>query len=73
MITDIRGGGYRSITLEVRPDNEAALALYRRFGLAPGGVRKGYYPDGQDALVLWLHEIDSPEYGERLERMALRC
>lgn len=56
-----------SITLEVRASNKAALALYRRFGFAPSGVRKDYYKDPtEDALVLWAHDIDSPEYAERL-------
>lgn len=62
--------GADSITLEVRASNTAALALYRRFGFAPSGVRKDYYKDPtEDALVLWAHEIDSPEYAERLTRI----
>ena len=39
--------------------NEPALALYRRFGLAPVGVRPNYYPDGEDALIMWARDIDS--------------
>jgi ribosomal-protein-alanine N-acetyltransferase len=59
--------GSDSITLEVRASNKAALALYRRFGFAPTGVRKDYYKDPtEDALVLWVHDIDSPAYTERL-------
>ena len=59
--------GSDSITLEVRASNKAALALYRRFGFAPSGVRKDYYKDPtEDALVLWAREIDSPAYAERL-------
>lgn len=50
--------GVRHLTLEVRLDNEAARALYHRFGFAPVGVRRGYYGDGTDALVLWVHDID---------------
>ena len=45
----------RSILLEVRPSNAAALALYAAAGFAEIGVRKGYYPDGdgrEDAVVL---------------------
>ena len=41
--------------LEVRPSNGPALALYRNYGFAEIGRRKGYYPaDGgrEDALVL---------------------
>lgn len=40
-------------TLEVRPSNEAALALYRRYGFREIAVRKAYYRDNrEDALVL---------------------
>lgn len=58
--------GVTDLTLEVRVSNEPALALYRRFGFAPAGVRRGYYGDGEDALVLWAHDIDTPAFGERL-------
>jgi ribosomal-protein-alanine N-acetyltransferase len=60
--------GARSLTLEVRVSNAAAQALYRRFGMAPVGLRKRYYSD-EDALVMWAHEIDSPEYAARLEEI----
>jgi hypothetical protein len=39
--------------------------LYARLGLAPVGVRKGYYAD-DDALVMWAHDIDGDAYSERL-------
>ena len=59
--------GAEGVTLEVRPTNEPALALYRRFGFAPAGVRKGYYRDPvEDALVLWVHDVHLPTYAERL-------
>ena len=59
--------GTRHLTLEVRVGNEPALALYRRFGLAPVGVRRNYYPEtGEDALVMWARDIDSAPYAERL-------
>lgn len=63
--------GCRAITLEVRAGNEAALALYRSFGMAPVGVRRGYYGDnGDDALVLWTPDLDG-QYWERLASMDL--
>jgi ribosomal-protein-alanine N-acetyltransferase len=59
--------GAEAVTLEVRPSNDPAMALYRSFGFAPAGVRKGYYRDPvEDALVLWAHDIHLPAYGERL-------
>lgn len=57
--------GARHLTLEVRSRNEAARALYTRVGLAPVGVRQGYYGD-DDALILWAHDIDGDEYLARL-------
>jgi ribosomal-protein-alanine N-acetyltransferase len=40
-------------TLEVRPSNEAAIALYERYGFTRIAVRKAYYRDNrEDALVL---------------------
>lgn len=41
------------LTLEVRPSNAAAIALYEKRGFAQAGRRKGYYTDPrEDALLL---------------------
>jgi ribosomal-protein-alanine N-acetyltransferase len=61
-------GGARHLTLEVRTTNRTAQELYRRFGLAPVGMRKSYYGT-EDALIMWAHEIDQPQYGARLEEI----
>src|SRR5574341_1971374 len=37
--------GCREMTLEVRPSNDVALHLYRKYGFAPIGRRKQYYTD----------------------------
>jgi [ribosomal protein S18]-alanine N-acetyltransferase len=51
-----RGQGMESILLEVRPSNERALHVYRRYGYEEIGRRKGYYPahEGrrEDAIVM---------------------
>jgi [ribosomal protein S18]-alanine N-acetyltransferase len=51
-----RGQGMESILLEVRPSNERALQVYRRYGYQEIGRRKGYYPahEGrrEDAIVM---------------------
>ena len=59
--------GARALTLEVRLSNKAAQELYRRFSFAPVGVRKGYYqqPD-EDALIMWAHDVDQPEFAALL-------
>jgi ribosomal-protein-alanine N-acetyltransferase len=45
--------GCRRATLEVRPSNAAARALYASFGFAIVGRRPGYYADsGEDGLLL---------------------
>jgi ribosomal-protein-alanine N-acetyltransferase len=52
-----RDRGATQIFLEVRPSNDGAKALYRRFGFRQVAVRPGYYPahEGrEDALVLTL-------------------
>lgn len=54
-------------TLEVRASSTGAQELYRRFGFAPAGVRRNYYEHTEDAIVMWCHDIDRPEYATRLE------
>jgi [ribosomal protein S18]-alanine N-acetyltransferase len=73
MLTLSREGaerGVKNLTLEVRMSNEPAQAMYRQFGFAPAGVRKGYYVEtGEDALVMWATDIHTEEYAERLARI----
>lgn len=48
-----RANGLAFLTLEVRPTNTAAIALYRRFGFEEAGRRKNYYDlPKEDALIL---------------------
>ena len=58
--------GSAPLTLEVAVGNEPAQALYRRFGMAPVGVRPNYYAEGGDALIMWVRDIDTGAYAERL-------
>lgn len=63
----------RRMTLEARPSNDAALALYRDFGFERVGRRPGYYSDdGEDALVLTTPELDDPGMLARLEMQRRR-
>jgi ribosomal-protein-alanine N-acetyltransferase len=46
--------GTAQLTLEVRPTNRPAIALYERFGFRSAGIRPRYYQDnGEDALIMW--------------------
>ncbi|HEX6946703.1 MAG TPA: ribosomal protein S18-alanine N-acetyltransferase [Acidimicrobiia bacterium] len=65
LIDEAVDAGARHLTLEVRTRNEAARALYASLGMVPVGVRPRYYGD-DDALIMWAHDIDSPEYLARL-------
>jgi ribosomal-protein-alanine N-acetyltransferase len=47
-----RAAGLEAAWLEVRTGNTAAIALYERFGFRTVARRAGYYPDGEDALVM---------------------
>ena len=41
------------LTLEVRPSNQAAIALYQGFGFIEAGRRRNYYDlPKEDALIL---------------------
>ncbi|MEU0517963.1 ribosomal protein S18-alanine N-acetyltransferase [Streptosporangium sp. NPDC006007] len=42
----------RSVFLEVRADNPDAWAVYDRFGFERIGVRRHYYEDGTDAIMM---------------------
>jgi len=62
--------GVEALTLEVRPSNTSAVALYQRFGFVPVGVRKDYYREtDEDALVMWATDVQAPAYRERLREI----
>jgi ribosomal-protein-alanine N-acetyltransferase len=63
--------GYDALTLEARVSNTAAHALYEQFGFRSVGVRPNYYGDNrEDAVVMWVHDLQSPHYRERLDAIA---
>ena len=47
---EARAQGREAVTLEVRADNAAAIALYDRLGYRRFGEIEDYYEDGQSAL-----------------------
>jgi ribosomal-protein-alanine N-acetyltransferase len=62
--------GCQAMTLEVRMGNLAAQELYRKFGFVTAGVRRNYYPETrEDALIMWLYGLASPEVRQRLREL----
>ncbi len=62
------------LALEVAADNPTAQALYRRFGLAPVGIRRGYYADMDlppDAVVMQADDIHLSDYANRLINISI--
>jgi ribosomal-protein-alanine N-acetyltransferase len=54
VIEAVKTKGVTAMTLEVRPSNEPALALYRGYGFKEAGRRPHYYQDdGEDAIIMW--------------------
>lgn len=52
--------GLERVLLEVRIGNAAAIGLYQHYGFIRDGVRKRYYPDGEDALLMTLTITSDP-------------
>ncbi len=44
------------VFLEVRAGNAGAIALYRRLGFREAGLRKKYYDNGEDAILMEYRE-----------------
>ena len=62
--------GLDAVSLEVRVTNWGAQRLYARFGFRPVGIRKNYYQEiGEDALIMWLDGIRTPEFRARIRRV----
>jgi [ribosomal protein S18]-alanine N-acetyltransferase len=59
-----------ALTLEVRVSNQAAQAMYQRFGFTSVGIRKGYYAEtNEDAVVMWAREIGLPVHARLLDEI----
>jgi ribosomal-protein-alanine N-acetyltransferase len=58
------------VTLEVRPSNEQAQALYQKYGFYKVGVRHKYYTDnGEDALIMTTNVISSPFFQSQFHEL----
>ena len=60
-LEDAAEAGVKRAFLEVRAGNEAAQAMYRRFGFEMSGRRLKYYKDnGEDAILMTLESLNTP-------------
>ncbi len=68
LITRARDAGAAHVTLEVREHNDPAITLYEAAGLHAVGRRPRYYSEsGEDAVIMWSDELDSPGMSARIE------
>jgi len=47
-----------SMTLEVKVDNIAAIGLYEANGFEKAGIRKNYYDNKTDGLIMWRYHLE---------------
>ena len=59
MVEYAQSNGISLITLEVRPSNQAAKALYASFGFKTVAIRKNYYTHPDEDAELMLREVCS--------------
>ena len=53
-IKDANKEGCETLSLEVRVSNMAALKLYRAYGFIEAAIRRNYYENGEDAILMVL-------------------
>lgn len=68
LLQEARRQQLRHATLEVRVSNAIAQKLYSRFGFQALGQRKRYYPDDEDALILWRTGLQDLAFKAELQR-----
>lgn len=62
LLAEAERRGAEQVFLEVAVDNQAAQALYRRYGFEAAGVRRGYYqPSNTDALTMVRSSVTRSE------------
>lgn len=70
LLHEARRRSCTGVTLEVRASNNGAQALYARAGFTEAGIRRNYYENTEDAIVMWLHDLQSDEVGARIAALA---
>ena len=58
------------VTLEVRPSNTGARALYEKYGFKEEGLRRHYYSDNnEDALIMTTDKFSSKSFQNQFQRL----
>jgi len=65
-VDECRARGAETVSLEVRISNVAALALYHALGFREVGLRKNYYENGEDAILMECLLSTSEEHSDGL-------
>ncbi len=52
MLDEAMRRSIRIVYLEVRPTNKAAISLYKTFGFETLGIRRRYYRNGENAILM---------------------
>ncbi len=52
IIKNLKIENFKSIILEARVSNLAAISLYKKFGFKEVRIKKKFYPDGEDAIFM---------------------
>ena len=58
-----------TVTLEVRPSNHPARALYEKYFFKEVGYRKNYYKDKEDALIMTTPALDDVEFQRTFQHL----
>jgi ribosomal protein S18 acetylase RimI-like enzyme len=53
IISTVKKLGVDKIVLHTAPDNSAALSLFKKHGFGEFQVKAGFYPKGQDAIMMY--------------------
>ena len=53
MINQASKRGINALTLEVEIENIKAINLYKKFNFTNEGIRKKYYKNTKDAMIMW--------------------
>ena len=55
VLKNIEKENVKNVYLEVRESNIVAQKLYQKFGFKNYALRKNFYPDNEDALIMYLN------------------